>query len=843
MDVGIEFGHYKVIEHIGRGGMADVWSARDKRLNRTVAIKTIARNLSSDIDPIKMFEREAKTIARLEHPHILPIYEFGEYQGQLYIVMRYISGGSLEDLLEGGALDIDDALRLARPIAQALDYAHTNKVIHLDLKPSNILLDSYGSPYLADFGLATVLGPEGRADNPGSGTLLYMAPEQMTENVLDLRADVYSYSILMFHMMTGSLPFDGSMPLSIKQLQANGELPDISAIRSDIPAKVTEVLRLATALDIERRSQSILDVYTALEAAAQGVGVRSVQPLMPRSRADMSTAQLGANVGDMTTSLDPLNKQAQDTPTADYNANDLKTLVDFDADELLGDADYLNTAHIQNLDTMADVRLPAAHENAATVQLGDALPLAGIKGDATAKLPPPPKAPTKAESIKLPEGTDPLARREAEVIYAKARRIWANGQGKFLLGITHLMLINDFYSHADAYFLELDEAGTQMLLRGALEYDHEIDFWWAKLNDENRRWVALHAVRSENPLARIRALEKLTDLADKDGQIPKAIAQAITVEQHAPAKRVALRVLKSRGKLESVDTGWRDVVFSREIDRLIAQSALERDDAETAALAARSIGQIRSRAAVELIAEHQRKGERGALKALALVRDEAPSLPHEVSASARLYAWLANTWRRLVDDPLALMSRFLVAAFFGWMAMALYVWTSIPDVGLIDPDRYGLTISVGLTFGVIVGFQVLFASELPSRLRGFWHWWGRGIASLILGFALGTLSWAAFTWFFLRYPPESNLYLVGAGTAIGFAIPVIFRLPTLLNVLITALGIGIPLYIAWDQYLPPILYFSETQSVIAVLSAMMLLIGIGAYARQLLRGLMGVFRR
>ncbi len=113
MDIGVEFGHYKIIEHIGRGGMADVWSARDQRLNRTVAIKTIARTVAVDLDPVVRFESEARTIAALEHPHILPIYEFGDYQGQLYIVMRYVSGGSLEGLLDDGGLPTPEVLRLA----------------------------------------------------------------------------------------------------------------------------------------------------------------------------------------------------------------------------------------------------------------------------------------------------------------------------------------------------------------------------------------------------------------------------------------------------------------------------------------------------------------------------------------------------------------------------------------------------------------------------------------------------------------------------------------------------------------------------------------------------------
>ncbi len=245
MDIGSEFSHYKVIEHIGRGGMADVWSARDKRLNRTVAIKTIARDLSQDngVEPIKLFEREAQTIAQLEHPHILPIYDFGEHEGQLYIAMRYVTGGSLEHMLVDGPMTTDMVVRQARNIASALDYAHANHVIHLDLKPSNILMDSNESPYLADFGLATVLGPEGRAANPGYGTLLYMAPEQLTAGELDHRADIYSFAILVFQMLTGELPFDATTSLALKQLQTQEDLPEAEKMGSEL----AEVLNASAA--------------------------------------------------------------------------------------------------------------------------------------------------------------------------------------------------------------------------------------------------------------------------------------------------------------------------------------------------------------------------------------------------------------------------------------------------------------------------------------------------------------------------------------------------------------------------------------------------------------------
>ncbi|NOG52585.1 MAG: serine/threonine protein kinase [Chloroflexi bacterium] len=215
---------YQVVEHIGRGGMADVWSARDSKLNRMVAVKTILHGLSPDSDPLGMFKREAQTIAALEHPHILPVYDFGEYQNSLFIVMRYVSGGSLAAWMERSKLPIDEAMRVLAAVAQALDYAHGRNVIHLDLKPQNILLDTHLSPYLGDFGLATALDVSGRAQNPGSGTLLYMAPEQLTSDTLDKRADIYSFAIMAFHILNGRLPFDGASPMVMKQLQLQSEL-------------------------------------------------------------------------------------------------------------------------------------------------------------------------------------------------------------------------------------------------------------------------------------------------------------------------------------------------------------------------------------------------------------------------------------------------------------------------------------------------------------------------------------------------------------------------------------------------------------------------------------------
>jgi len=520
MDVGVEFGHYRVIEHIGRGGMADVWSARDKRLNRTVAIKTVARDLSHDMNPVKLFEREAQTIANLEHPHILPIYEFGDYDGQLYIVMRYVSGGSLEDVLEEGPLPPTEVMRLSRAVAQALDYAHENKVVHLDLKPSNILLDSYQLPYLADFGLATVMGPEGRAANPGSGTLLYMAPEQLTAEVLDQRADVYSFSIMLFHMLTGQLPFDAVVPLALKQIQMNEMLPDLESVEPGLPAGISEILRRGTEVDLDKRPTTLREIVESIEAVL-GVGA----PAKPQARVGTNVPKGVVRPEDLVTRTEPMEELITGpldnliTRTAPVDESAL-------SDILSGPLDGLITApqdRIKKPDTNADI--------VTKIDLGDLSELMDVSPEA-------------------------MARREAIDIYTRAYRAWLHGQGRFLLGITHFMLINDYYVNSEQHNLEIDESGTEMMLRGALEYDHDIETWWAKLDDASRRLVTLHALLSESAPARVRALQRLETLPDADPpQIPRLVAQQMQVETNTPALLAAIQVLERRGKPRTATAG------------------------------------------------------------------------------------------------------------------------------------------------------------------------------------------------------------------------------------------------------------------------------------------------
>ncbi len=848
LEVGIEFSNYRVIEHIGRGGMADVWSARDKRLNRTVAIKTVARDLSQDNNPVRLFESEARTIASLEHPHILPIYEFGDYDGQLYIVMRYVSGGSLEDLLEDGPLPVEETLRLARLVATALDYAHANKVIHLDLKPSNILLDSYRQPYLADFGLAAVLGPEGRAANPGSGTLLYMAPEQLISDQLDHRADIYSFCIMLYHMLTGKLPFDATAPLALKQVQLNERLPAVERSRRDLSPHFTTALRHGTEKDPAKRPETLAAVIAALEAVTPQPAPAA--PVRPASRSvrpdDLDTATARMDTDLLSNAMDNLITRSQpgiDPLRLDTDPDALITATSLDG--LItssGGLDGLITAS-GNLDAL--IKGP---ERTTSLDMG-ALDDFSAVYDLS------------------PEG---LALREAVDIYNRAYRAWLHGQGRFLLGITHFMLINDYYLNAEQHNLTLDSSGKEMMLRGALEYDQDIAAWWAQVDDDGRRKVCLHAVRSESAPARVRALDLLEELPDGDPpQIARIVAQTMQNDTNPTAIIAAIQVLEKRAPLNrpialmngdgratasllntarqtlrlNAESNWRTVVFSAEIDEVLSELALEADSPAVRERAARAIGRIRSEAAVKEIAARQRAGEAGALQALAFIRDEAPQLPASVSASARLVAWLANTWRRLTDHPMELVWRYAAAAIFAAFAFWWYAYSQISSAAIFFAERWGKSLSTGATVGLVIGLVVLVSAALVERLRGFWQWWARLIVSAGLGYLTGLLVWNVFTWFFLYFEPSTDagltLPVLGVGLtavqagalgfAAAFALRAAFSIPAWISLPFAALMVYLPIRATWEAFAPPLIYTRPNDHIDNYAIPMALLIALGAY--------------
>ena len=253
--IGKVLGQYQIEQEVGRGGMATVYRARQQSMNRTVAVKVLPRNLLHDPTFYERFEREVDVIAHLEHPHILPIYDYGQAEGVPYIIMRFLGGGSLEQQIRRGLPDLNDLQKPMRQIAQALDYAHQQGIIHRDLKPGNIMLDEAGNAYLSDFGIARVLG----SDLTGSmiiGTPAYMSPEQANGLAIDARSDIYALGIVMFELITGKEPYQAETPMAVLLKHINEPVPPIRSFREDVPEAVELVINKATAKDPDNRFSS-----------------------------------------------------------------------------------------------------------------------------------------------------------------------------------------------------------------------------------------------------------------------------------------------------------------------------------------------------------------------------------------------------------------------------------------------------------------------------------------------------------------------------------------------------------------------------------------------------------
>jgi serine/threonine protein kinase len=264
--IGKTIGQYTILEEIGRGGMATVYSAMQSSMNRKVAIKVLPRHFLHDPGFLERFEREVEVISRLEHPHILPIYDFGDADGVPFIAMRYLGGGSMAQMIRRGVPDLDDIQKPFSQVAQALDYAHQQGVIHRDLKPGNIMLDESGNAYLSDFGIARVMG----SDLTGSaiiGTPAYMSPEQAHGLAIDARSDVYALGIVLFELLTGREPYQSETPMGVLLMHVNEPMPVVRSYREDIPDSVEDVIQQATAKDPDERYASAGELAKAFAEA------------------------------------------------------------------------------------------------------------------------------------------------------------------------------------------------------------------------------------------------------------------------------------------------------------------------------------------------------------------------------------------------------------------------------------------------------------------------------------------------------------------------------------------------------------------------------------------------
>lgn len=256
--------------------MATVYKALDVSLDRMVALKVIRMDRDSTGDFIKRFEREAKALAKLSHPNIVHVNEYGEFEGTPYIVMDYVPYGTLKQRMGKPILWVD-AIRFLIPIAQALDYAHKHNVIHRDVKPANILITESGSPMLSDFGLAKILEGGFSGDLSGSGvagigTPEYMAPEQVLGKAADGRADMYALAIVLYEMITGCIPFKADTPIAIGFKQCYDPVPDPKTWAGDIPAGVEHVIIKALAKDPTHRFPDMATFIKALQGLVQSGG-------------------------------------------------------------------------------------------------------------------------------------------------------------------------------------------------------------------------------------------------------------------------------------------------------------------------------------------------------------------------------------------------------------------------------------------------------------------------------------------------------------------------------------------------------------------------------------------
>lgn len=275
-------GRYEIVRLLGRGGMAVVFLADDLMLERQVAIKVLPPDLAHDSKLVPRFHQEARTAAKLDHPNIIPIYRVESEAGLNYFVMKYVNGRTLEQLLEAGPLPVPQVRRVLHEAALALGHAHQRRIVHRDVKPANIMIESEGRVVLTDFGISKAA--QGGSGLTGTGAIIgtphYMAPEQAKGLDVDGRADQYALAIVGHHMLTGKLPFDGTAH-SILYKHVFEPPPPVLEVRPDTPADLRAALDRALAKDPEQRFSTIEEFAAAVSGERAPAATVIVSPVLP----------------------------------------------------------------------------------------------------------------------------------------------------------------------------------------------------------------------------------------------------------------------------------------------------------------------------------------------------------------------------------------------------------------------------------------------------------------------------------------------------------------------------------------------------------------------------------
>jgi serine/threonine protein kinase len=337
--LGTHLGNYEIENPLGQGGMARVYKAWDTTLRRSVAIKVIEPGLSVQEKYRERFEREAQAVAALEHPHIVPVYYFGKTNSLYYLAMKFIEGEDLGSIMNrysiaGEYLPFDDILQIIEGVVKALDYAHSKGVIHRDVKPSNVMIDREGHPYLTDFGLALDLSQGTVGDV--LGTPHYVAPEQARNSASAIpQSDLYSLGVVLYELFTGVVPFDDPSPTAVALQHMMNEPPSPRALNPELLLEVEEVILKAMAKNPSERYQNGKELIMALRAALQNAEPRrnvqevsALPPLPPGVQAPsprhLSTrsvaAEVRASLAQRTAIIPAMTSQTLPNMTSDFQS-------------------------------------------------------------------------------------------------------------------------------------------------------------------------------------------------------------------------------------------------------------------------------------------------------------------------------------------------------------------------------------------------------------------------------------------------------------------------------------------------------------------------------------------
>ena len=283
-NTGENVGPYRVMEQLGRGGMATVYKAYHARLDRYVALKVLHPAFLEDPNFLARFQREARLVAKLEHPNIVPVYDFAEHEEQPYLVMKYVEGETLKAHLNRSRLDVDQIWGVVNAVGAGLGYAHKEGILHRDIKPSNVIMATDGKIYLADFGLARIAqsGESTLSSDMIMGTPQYISPEQaMGEKDLDNRTDIYSFAVMLYEMVVGQVPFSSDTPFSIIHDHIYSPLPLPHLINPNVPDDVERVLLKALSKERNDRYESVETLSAAFKKAWDDADVDMADVTMP----------------------------------------------------------------------------------------------------------------------------------------------------------------------------------------------------------------------------------------------------------------------------------------------------------------------------------------------------------------------------------------------------------------------------------------------------------------------------------------------------------------------------------------------------------------------------------